>query len=135
VKNHGDVPVAIVARPEGASFRLLADERWNPARFRWVGEKDPVPPATPEAVKVLQPGEAYRERLDLRRPKWFLLDASGAGAAEPVTWVQVAGMWNAQFRLEYVPPAKAERAELPHAELIRMNVLRSRAFNAGGGVD
>ena len=135
LKNYSDRPVAVVALPEGGSFRLVADERWAENRYRWVGEDAPVPTPAPGSVRVLQPGQSYVERLDFTDSKWFVRDTPSNAAEGPRSWEHLGQAWNSSFRIVYTPPGKSESAGLPHAELIRHTPLPSRAFSPAGGVD
>lgn len=136
LKNHSEHAVAIVVRPAGQSFRLVTDERGPEAAWRWANEDAPVPKPAPGMVRVLRPGESYREHLDFTAPAWLLRETKTAGRpVEPVPWGRLPNLWSVSFRIEYAPPGRAECAGLPNAELIRHSRLSSRAFTAAGGVD
>lgn len=138
LKNHGDGPVAIVALPDAQSFRLVPNERWTPSRYRWANEGAAVPKPTPDTVRVLRPGESHRERIAFTDPRWWLREvpASGRGAPrKPVPWDDLDSAWGMSFRIEYVPPSRADSAGLPNAALIRHSRLSSRAFSPVGVID
>ena len=135
LKNHGDKPVAIVALPEGRSFRLLRNERWGENPYEWAAEPAPEPSLESKMVRVLAPGETYREHIDLMSPHWFVRDVKHSGAP-PLPMASVKDPWTASFRLEYAPPMARACAELPNANLIVHSRIRSRAFAPlGAGVD
>lgn len=138
LKNHSTAPVAIVALPDARSFRLVPNERWIEAPHRWAGENTPRPPPTADAVRVLQPGETHRERIDFTSPGWWLREkraGAAGGWSEPMPWAKLNQRWSASFRIEYVPPTRAESSALPQANPIRHSRLTSRAFGASGRVD
>lgn len=136
LKNHSDHAVAIVIQPEGKSFRLVPNEGGPESPWRWAEEDLPLPKPVPEMVRVLRPGESYREHLDFTASAWFLREArAGRPLGEPVPWDQLPNLWGVSFRIEYAPPIRADCAGLPDAELIRHSRLSSRAFSAAGGVD
>lgn len=140
LKNHSDQPVAIVVRPQGRSFRLVRNERWgwvaNQPAYQWVGAADVLPPPGPDQVRILPPGQSYREHLDFTNPAWFVIDAQGKnGPSGPVSLETLTDAWGSSFRIEYAPPAAAECAGLPQAGLIRHTRLQSRAFSPAGGGD
>lgn len=135
LKNHGPNDVAIVDLPGGGSFRLVADERWQESRYRWVGENLSPPAATPDHVVVLKPGEAHTTRLDLLRAEWFVVKTPPSEEKAAIPLRDVSDPWSASFRVEYAPPSKAHSASLPHADLIPHRRLRSRAFNPTAGMD
>lgn len=139
LKNHSDQPVAIVALPNAQSFRLVPNEGASVRDYRWVNENTPRPKPLADAVRVLAPGEAYRERIDFTDPNWWVHEVHREGGRDvsraPTSWEELAGNFNASFRIEYVPPTRAEAAALPHAERLRHSRLRSRAFNPAGVSD
>ena len=125
-KNHSDRPLAIVDRPGGRSLRLMSERRWGFDNDHWVGERTPVPPASPDDVVVLQPGQVREIAVDLTAPEWWVLHKENSNSeAVPTSLSKVDDFTNIWFRFEYVPPTKAEAAGLPHAELIRHGDLRS----------
>ncbi|HUR60290.1 MAG TPA: GDYXXLXY domain-containing protein [Opitutaceae bacterium] len=136
LKNYSDRPVAIVIQPDGGSFRLMPNDRVEVApRVRWVGADAPLPKPGADMLKLLAPGGTYREHLDFTTPAWFVREIGAAAPNTPMAWGALANPWSISFRLEYVPPTRADSAGLPHAELIRHSRLRSRAFNPVGAVD
>jgi uncharacterized membrane-anchored protein len=138
LKNHGDTPLAVVDRPDGGSFRLVSNQRGAfDGGYRWAGEATAVPPAQPADVRVLQPGETWRVRLDLLDPRWHVIPPTKAAAA-PAAFLPLGAVtepWRASFRLEYVPPGATERASLPQGELITPARLRSATFNGVAFID
>ena len=135
LKNHGPQPVAIVDRPRGGSLRLIPDQRWQEPRFRWVGDDREPARADERAVILLEPGQSHKMKIDLTEPEWFVVDVRPGGSRQPLALRDIAEPWAASFRIEYVPPSKADATGLPHADRIRHGRLRSRAFNPTGGVD
>ncbi|MGH7945497.1 MAG: GDYXXLXY domain-containing protein [Opitutaceae bacterium] len=135
LKNYGTEDLAVVDLPNGGSLRLVPDERWQDARFRWVGEERASPRPEAGHVFVLKPGEGHKMKIDLTAPAWFVVSTAPAGDKTPVALRDITDAWSASFRIEYAPPPKAGVAGLPHAELIRHGRLRSRAFNPTGSVD
>jgi uncharacterized membrane-anchored protein len=139
LKNYGPAEVAIVDLPNASSFRLVPNERWQEARYRWVGESTPPqqPGTTPTAahIVVLKPGQIHTTKIDLTQPRWFVTHAGPGTDPKPIALRDVTDPWSASFRVEYAPPTKAATAHLPHADLIRHGRIRSRAFNAAAGLD
>ena len=84
LKNHSTDPVAIVSREGARSFRLIQNERWNPNKYKWVGE-DIIPPVSlSDEVLVLGAGEKHATFLDLSKTMWFLTKIEGDGSDEPL---------------------------------------------------
>jgi hypothetical protein len=137
LKNYGPTDVAIVDLPDAGSFRLVPDERWQEARYRWVGESTPRATSTPAATHliVLKPGQAHTTKIDLKQPAWFIRHAGPGTDPTAFALRDATDPWSASFRVEYAPPSKIASAHLPHAELIRHGRIRSRAFNAAAGLD
>jgi uncharacterized membrane-anchored protein len=135
LKNYGPEEVAIVDLPNSGSLRLVPDDRWQEARFRWAGEGRTAPRPQPAHVSVLKPGQSHTMNVDLTRPEWFVVSTLPAGEKQPIALRDVVDPWSASFRLEYMPPSKENVAGLPDAELIRHGRLRSRAFNPTAGLD
>ena len=129
--NHGTTPIAIVVRPDGTSFRLLGNERWQENHFEWVGLGRALPAPETAMVRVLAPGGTYREHLDFNRPEWFVRDNRKPGEA-PKALGMVSGDWDTTFRIEYAPPTRAESTALSSAAPISYSRIRSRAFGAVG---
>jgi uncharacterized membrane-anchored protein len=132
LKNHSNAPVAIVVRPAGSSFRLLRTERWEENPFEWVGaDKAPAPAAEARMIRVLAPGESFRQHLDFTQPEWFVRDTRKPD--EPATSLdQISGTWDTSFRIEYAPPTRAQAIGLPNADAISHSRIRSRAFGPVG---
>jgi uncharacterized membrane-anchored protein len=129
LKNHGPNAVAIVDLPNLQSFHLRADDHWQEARYRWVGENRPHGAPGPADVIVLKPGESRQWRIDLTRPEWFVTDAkAGAKRGEPIALQSIAEQWSAYFRIEYVPPSVESTQGLSNAALIQHRQLHSGAF-------
>ena len=136
LKNHGPDPVAIVDLPEGRSFGLVCDARWQEPAYRWVGETNTLPPPEPRNVIVLQPGQSHTNHLDLMRPEWFVVDVrTNAASRLPAPLQQLAPDWSNGFRIEYRPPPAEACAKLSNAKLIWHGRLRSQRFNPMGNVD
>lgn len=135
LKNHSTGDVALVLLPEDQSFRLVAEERWQPNNYRWAGGDLPRPKPLPADVVVLKPGESRKVRLDFTLPYWFVNDTRAGKSHEPVAMEKLAGEWGSSFRIEYAPPSAADCAGLPNASLIHHRRLRSRMFSAAGDVD
>jgi uncharacterized membrane-anchored protein len=135
LKNYGPEEVAIVDLPGGGSLRLAPDERWQEARYRWVGEGRTTPPPEDSHVIVLQTGQTHAMKVDLTQPEWFVVNTSPTGEKKPMALHQIPEPWSVSFRIEYVPPPKESVSGLPHADLIRHGRLHSRAFNATAGLD
>jgi uncharacterized membrane-anchored protein len=135
LKNYGPEDVAIVDLPNAGSLRLVPDERWQEARYSWVGEGKPAPAPEPAHVIVLKPGQSHPFKIDLTAPAWFVAASDPTGNKTPIALRDVTEPWSASFRVEYAPPAKAAVASLPNAHLIRHARLRSRAFNPTAGLD
>ena len=137
LKNHGTAPLAIVDAPGGRSFRLIAADGMDESQYEPVGGYEPPRPG-PRDVILLQPGDSHRTTLDFSAPSWHVRKVARAGeseVAEAVALESLGQAWGAWFRIEYVPPGRAEVAGLPHAESIRHARLRSRRFSPAGGVD
>ncbi|SDR65242.1 GDYXXLXY domain-containing protein [Opitutus sp. GAS368] len=133
--NYGDKDLAIVNLPDGQSFRLLANTRFNGNNYAWVGEKsDNRPAPAAKDIIVLKPGAKHDVHLDLTQSQWWVTDIRKPNA-EPMPLQKVTDGWSASFRLEYSPPSADAVRGLPHADLIRHAPVRSRAFNANQGVD
>lgn len=132
LKNHGNEEVAIVDLPDGRSLRLVPDERWNEARYQWVGAALAAPAPGPEHVILLMPGQTHRIKIDLSRAEWFVVDAKAAGSPRPIPLREIGEAWGAPFRLHYTPPPAAATRTLPHADRIRHSPLVSRVFNTQG---
>lgn len=135
--NYSDRPTALVDRPGGRSFSLVPNLQTGHLRYRWAPKQTADAPALSAGdIVVLQPGQKHTVRLDFDDPRWFVID-SGKPDAAPVSLADLPPdeLWSFSFRIEYSPPEQAAVRGLPHAELIRHAPLRSRAFNAGQGVD
>jgi hypothetical protein len=139
LKNHGDKPLTIVDRAGSRSFRLTeANMIWGDRgrSHHWVGRDSDTPPARPEELVVLQPGQMHRVRIDLTRPEWFVVPADREIERKPVSLETLEGDWRTQFRFDYVPPTEEECAALPQTAPIYRLRLRTDAFNPGGfGID
>lgn len=139
LKNHSDSPIAIVDRPAGGSFRLIRSApRWGGSdeRWQWIGENLRLPPAQPDQVRVLAPGERHVTHIDLTKPEWFVIERSPGAknkAARPLS--ELAESWGAWFRVEYVGPTPADSVGLPHAGEIVHTYVRSRQFSPAGNAD
>lgn len=136
LKNYGPEEVAIVDLPDGGSFRLVNDTRWQEVRYRWVGDGQPQSQSEAFHVIVLKSGQSHTTRIDLTESRWFVTDTKAAPSQQkPIAFREIADPWAASFRIEYAPPAKASLTDLPHADLIRSGQLRSSAFNPNQGMD
>ena len=137
LKNHGDVPQAVVTAPR--AFRLVpAAPRWTVDEsdgWRWVGEKGPMGALSPSDVVVLPPHTSFQQHIDLTTPVWFVQKRDGKNAGVPVSIESLGSDWSAAFRIEYAPPSVVECTGLPQAEMIRHASVSSRRFNAAAGVD
>lgn len=133
IKNHSDKPVAILTWP----LRLISNRQRSSNHYRWVGEDGPPRMPAPEDVMVLQPGENFRQHLDLTFPDWFVVDTTAKGSASaPVALGTLLNAWDASFCIEYAPPDAKECADFPHADIIWHGHLPSRAFGpAAGSID
>lgn len=106
MKNHGTEPLAIIVRPGGRSFRMIDGGPAGSQVYTWVNADQPLAPATPELVRVLKPGEIYREVIDLRDPYWQvrrLKPHPQHKEGELVAPVDMAEAWGTTFRFEYTP--------------------------------
>jgi uncharacterized membrane-anchored protein len=136
LKNHGPDPVALVDLPNGRSFGLIGEARWQEPAFRWIGETNSVPRPEPRNVILLQPGRTYTNHLDLTRPEWFVADIrTNAVDRQPRPLQRLTPDWSNGFRIEYRPPPPEACAQLPDAKLIWHGRLRSRWFNPMGSGD
>lgn len=138
LKNHGDVPVALIDLPEGRSFQLVVAAELGAGDYEPVERADPSRPSADDVV-LLPPGGTHEITLDLTGPEWALRkvvrDPSSADDQIPVTLEALDQNWGTWLRLEYRPPERELCAGLPHADRIRHAALRSRAFSPAGGVD
>lgn len=132
LKNHGTGEVAIIDLPDGRSLRLVPDERWNEARYQWVGATLAPPAPASAHVILLKPGQTHRIKIDLTRPEWFVIDTKAAGSPRPIPLRDIGETWGAPFRLHYSPPPATATRALPHADRIRHSPLVSRVFNTQG---
>jgi hypothetical protein len=136
LKNHGEEALAVVDLPQGQSYALVPDGRWQEPAHRWVGETNVQATPEPQHVSILSPGESFTRALDLTQPEWFVIDIRTNATdrvAKPLQ--QLTPDWNSGFRIEYRPPSPEACATLPNAELIWHGRLRSRWFNPMGNVD
>ncbi len=129
-KNWGDRPLAIVTGTgAGSRLRLVSGgQGFQEGRFRWVGENRAAEPVQAKDVRVLQPGESFREFLDLEAAAWFVVDREKPGSA-PAPMRTVEESWTASFRVEYRPPSVQESAGLPEDEKLSRSRVRSATFN------
>lgn len=135
--NYGDKDIAIVNLPNGRSFNLVPNHRFQHVHYRWSG-RDTIRVAGPTGadIVVLKPGAKHEVHLDLTQPEWWITDTDKAGSPPiPLQQIPQQDAWSASFRLEYAPPTADAVRGLPNADLIRHAPLRSRAFNANQGVD
>lgn len=134
LKNYSEQSVAIVIRPNGGSFRFVPANRFG--RTVDAVNDDTLVPPDAAMVKVLRPGQSYREHLDFTTPRWRVRDVEATGKSAPArTLLELENPWNVWLRLEYTPPSRADTAGLPDGKLIRHSRIRSRAFGATGGWD
>jgi uncharacterized membrane-anchored protein len=106
LKNGGTEPLAIIVRPGGRSFRLLDAGNASNQMYTWVNADQPLPPVTPEVVRVLKPGEIHREMLDLRDPYWNvrrLKPHPQHPVGEVISPIDMVEAWATSFRFEYTP--------------------------------
>ncbi|MDP3070489.1 MAG: GDYXXLXY domain-containing protein [Opitutaceae bacterium] len=130
LKNHGPEDVAVVDLSGGGSWRLVPNERLRAgAHYRWSGVGETAAKPTAADVILLKPGEVRTMFVDLMEPRWFVADTRKPDSP-PIPLRDAQEGWFGSFRLEYAPPAKADVAGLPHADLIRHGRLVTRAFNA-----
>ncbi len=138
LKNHGDRPVAICARGDGANFRLVPGGGWGGSSCRWTGADRPRPRPMPEDIVVLKPGEGHKVRLDLTAPEWAVFvrkDEKGEERRSSIPALLDDDQRGWSFRIEYVPPTPEESAGLPGAQELLFKEVRSRAFFPNGGGD
>jgi len=135
--NYSDKDLAIVNLPNGRSFNLVPNDRFQGVHYRWAG-RDAIRVAGPTDadILVLKPGAKHEVHIDLTQPEWWITDTNKA-ESEPIPFQNIPQQdtWSASFRIEYAPPTADAVRGLPHADLIRHAPLRSRAFNANQGVD
>lgn len=132
LKNHGDKEVAIVDLPESGSFHLVADNRFsNDNEYRAASSTAASITAEAGHILVLKPGEAHRTRINLRQPRWFVVETQVPAAQQkPIALPDIPNPpWSVRFRLEYRPPPAEQLSHLPTAALIYPGSLFSRAFN------
>ena len=130
IRNHSSKAVAILTWP----FHLAANRQRGPGRYRWVGEGAAPRTPAPEDVMVLQPGESFRQHVDLTAADWYVVDTDAKGkGASPVALGTLLNAWDASFCIEYAPPGAGDCANLPHADLIWHGLLPSRAFGPIAG--
>lgn len=122
LKNWSHRPVTI-ASDLRARLRLARIEReWTKTGYRWVGEGRAVPEIRPSALRVLQPGESYRETIDLREREWFVFKTE-EGSAAAKSLLDLENHWNAPFCVEYeVPefPTESGTGERPKLDAVKL---------------
>lgn len=133
LKNWSDRPVTI-ASDLRARLRLAPVEReWAKAEYRWVGAERAAPEIRAVATRVLQPGESYRETIDLREREWFVFKTE-EGATTAKSLLDLENHWNAAFCVEYevteVPQSGANGT--PKLEAVK---LRSPPIEIGTWVE
>ena len=132
LKNHGEQPLSIWVPSDGRSFRLVPRKNWGESQCRWVGaDRERARPEQGE-LEVLKPGESRKVRLELTAPAWALRYRENENTEETATSVpglEALEVRNWSFRVVYVPPAPAECAGLPGAELLWQKSVQTRGFS------
>lgn len=135
IKNHGDRPLGVVARPRGRSFRLVSAADADQQEYHWIHEQDPLPAAASSEIRVLAPGESYVEKLSMNDPYWNVrYTPRDQKKSDAVTSLdKLEDQWAAAFRVEYVPELGSEA--LPSEPPVRPQPLLSARWWPNRGSD